>query len=154
MKFCTLRYAVASLAAVAGGASLALPHQASAKTYVVNLSLSRYSTVRHLVAGDYLGVSPAILRVRVGDSVAFANVDTHHHTATGIPAASNFSANPRWTDEALKPSAQLGPGAWSTGDLAPGEKSAPLRAVKPGAYLYGCFYDYSAGMRGQIIVEP
>ena len=30
-----------------------------------------------------------------------------------------------------------------------------LAAVKKtGKYLYGCFYDYSAGMRGEIIVDP
>jgi plastocyanin len=125
------------------------------QTAVVTLSIARYSKVEQLDAGPYIGVSPGKLVLHVGDSVVFSNVDTRHHTATGIPDETSFPADtPHWTDQALQASRKLGTAPWSTGDLAPGARSAPLVATTPGTFLYGCFYDYSAGMRGEIIVEP
>jgi plastocyanin len=127
----------------------------SAQTSVVTLSLSRFSKVQQLDAGPYAGLSPGKLVIHVGDSVVFSNVDTRHHTATAIPDQTSFpSGTPPWTDQELKASGKIGSGEWSTGDLAPGQRSAPIVATKPGTYLYGCFYDYSAGMRGEIVVEP
>lgn len=101
-----------------------------------------------------MGVSPGIARVHVGDQIVFANTDSRRHTATGLGSAAEFPENPRWTESALKLSGQIGPGVWSSGEIAPGARSAPLVAAKPGTYLYGCFFDYSTGMRGEIIVEP
>jgi plastocyanin len=143
------------LAALAlAGAAPNRPHGAL-QTSAVTLNLSRYSKVARLDAGPYAGVSPGRLVIHAGDAVVFANTDSRHHTATGIPDATAFpSDTPRWTDQALKASSSIGPGAWSTGDLAPGQRSAPMIARTPGTYLYGCFYDYSAGMRGEIVVEP
>jgi plastocyanin len=124
-------------------------------TDVVTLSLMRFSKIGQLDAGPYVGVSPGRLVIHVGDAVVFSNVDTRHHTATGIPDETTFpSDTPRWTDQALKSSGKIGPGSWSTGDLAPGQHSAPMVATRSGTFLYGCFYDYSAGMRGEIVVEP
>ncbi len=95
-----------------------------------------------------------VATIHVGDSVVFVNEDQKsHHTATGLTGAARFS-EPRWSDAMLKPNGSIGPGAWSTGDLAPGARSAPIQATAAGTFLYGCFFDYSAGMRGQIIVEP
>jgi plastocyanin len=127
----------------------------SAQTSVVTLSLSRFSKVEQLDAGPYAGLSPGKLVIHVGDSVVFSNVDTRHHTATAIPDQTSFpSDTPPWTDQELRASGKIGAGEWSTGDLAPGQRSTPIVATKPGTYLYGCFYDYSAGMRGEIVVEP
>jgi plastocyanin len=128
---------------------------AAAGPTTVTLNLVHFSKIMHGPAGAYVGVSPGSVRVHVGDQIVFANDDAGHHTATLIPtAAKDFPANPRFTDAALKNSGNIGDSQWSTGDIAPGRRSAPLIAKKPGTYLYGCFYDYSAGMRGVIVVEP
>jgi plastocyanin len=120
----------------------------------ISLSLTRHSKIVHVSAGDSVGIAPAALTVHVGDAIVFVNDDaSEHHTATGLPVASRFS-EPRWTDAVLKPIGSIGADLWSTGDLAPGAHSAPMVASKPGLYLYGCFFHYSAGMRGAIIVEP
>jgi plastocyanin len=119
----------------------------------VSLSLSKYSAVTTIDAGSMAGVRPGVIRVHVGDRVEFVNDDTDHHTATALVNAVSFVDDPRWTDDALHASGKIGPGFWSTGDLAPGQRST-LVAAKPGRFLFGCFFDYGAGMRGEIIVEP
>jgi len=120
----------------------------------VTLDLTRYSGVQHLAAGPYAGVSPGRVVVHVGDAVVFVNSDDRHHTATSLGEATSFPQDPRWTDSVLHPSGSIGGGMWSSGDLAPGARSSPIPVTKPGTYLYGCFFDYSAGMRAEIIVEP
>jgi len=150
----------AMLAAAPVQAQAARPHQnrsqdqGNGSSVVVSLSLSRYTAVRTIDSGSTVGVKPDIVHVHVGDSVVFVNDDTDHHTATALLNAASFLDDPRWTDEALRPSGEIGPGFWSTGDLSPGQRSAPLVARKPGTYLFGCFFDYGAGMRGEIVVEP
>lgn len=121
---------------------------------VVSLNLSKYTAVRSTDAGSTVGVKPDVVRVHVGDSIVFVNDDSAHHTATSLVDAASFVDDPRWTDDALRPSGDIGPGFWSTGDLSPGQRSAPMVARKAGTYLYGCFFDYGAGMRGEIVVEP
>jgi plastocyanin len=121
---------------------------------IVSLSLSKYSSVQNIEAGSTVGVRPGLIRVHVGDRVVFVNDDTDHHTATALVNAATFVDDPRWTDEALHATGAIGAGFWSTGDLAPGQKSQPLVARKAGTFLFGCFFDYGAGMRGEIIVEP
>ena len=144
------RVAGAALVAAAVFSTLQV---AGADTHpIVTLSNSKFPQVHHVEAGDYFGASPGVVHVRVGDSVTFVNDDSKHHTATGISGADSFVADPRWTDSALQRSGSIGSGDWSTGDLAPG-KSATVVAAKPGTYYWGCFFEYSAGMRGQIIVE-
>lgn len=121
---------------------------------VVHLSLDHYAKVSHESAGDSVGVGPAVLTVHVGDSIVFVNDDAvAHHTATGLIGATLFG-EPRWTQAVLKPFGDIGAQPWSSGDIAPGARSAPLVASTPGTFLYGCFFHYSAGMRGEIIVEP
>lgn len=120
----------------------------------VHLSIDRYSKITHISAGDSVGLAPALLTVHVGDSIIFENDDpVAHHTATGLGAATRFG-EPRWTQAVLKPFGDIGAQPWSSGDLAPGARSAPITATTPGTFLYGCFFHYSAGMRGEIIVEP
>ena len=126
---------------------------AASSPVIVTLSLDRFSKVTHLDAGDSVGISPAAVHVHVGDTIVFVNGDqTAHHTATGLPSA-RFS-EPRWTQAALTQSGAIGAQGWSSGELAPGARSAPIAASTAGTYLYGCFFHYSAGMRGEIVVEP
>ncbi|HYK53215.1 MAG TPA: hypothetical protein VEV38_06765 [Candidatus Eremiobacteraceae bacterium] len=152
--------AAAMLAAAPGPAHAERPHaaqnqdQGSGSSVVVSLSLSKYTAVRSIDAGSTVGVKPDVIHVHVGDSVVFVNDDTDHHTATSLLNAASFVDDPRWTDDALRASGDIGPGFWSTGDLSPGQRSAPLVARKAGTYLFGCFFDYGAGMRGEIVVEP
>jgi|HubBroStandDraft_4_1064222.scaffolds.fasta_scaffold961775_1 plastocyanin len=126
----------------------------AASPTIVSLSLTKYGTVQTVDAGTMVGVRPAVVRIRVGDSVVFVNDDTDHHTATSLVGAVSFVDDPRWTDDALHATGDLGSGFWSTGDLAPGQRSGAFVAKKAGTYLFGCFYDYGAGMRGEIVVEP
>jgi plastocyanin len=118
------------------------------------MSLTKYTTVETIDAGKVVGVHPAVVHVHVGDRIVFANDDSDHHTATSLLGAASFVADPRWTDDALHQTGSIGPGFWSTGDLSPGARSAPLIAQKAGTYLYGCFFDYGAGLRGEIVVAP
>jgi plastocyanin len=114
---------------------------------------TKFSSVVHTPAGDAVGISPAVLRIHVGDRVIFKNDDTHAHTATGL-AGKAFVDDPMWTDASTHPSTTIGTGQWSTGEIRPGASSPELSAKTTGTFLYGCFFDYSAGMRGEIIVEP
>jgi plastocyanin len=127
---------------------------ARAETITVSLSLAKYDTVKHGQAGDFVGVSPGTVHVHVGDEIVFENDDVKSHTVTAIPDSSTFPDDPHWTDDALHQSGAIGSGTWSTGELKPGASSKPIAVKKTGKYLYGCFYDYSAGMRGEIIVDP
>jgi plastocyanin len=132
-----------------GGGSLA----ADAPTQI-HLSLDRYTSITHLTAGDSVGLSPPTITVHVGDAIVFVNDDAGaHHTATGLLGANRFS-EPRWSAAVLKPLGAIGPNQWSTGDLAPGARSAPMLANVAGTFLYGCFFHYTAGMRGTIVVRP
>jgi plastocyanin len=126
----------------------------AASTVTVDLNLSKFATVESVDAGKTVGVKPAVVHVHVGDHVVFVNDDSDHHTATALENAVTFVDDPRWTDDALHAAGSIGSGFWTTGDLAPGQRSAPIAAQKAGTYLYGCFFDYSAGMRGEIVVEP
>lgn len=141
-------------ATMLGLASLLMAAPAEAASRVVTLDLTRYSSVGHLSAGDYAGVSPGRVVVHVGDFIVFANGDSRHHTATSLGETSAFPRDPHWTDAVLHASGSIGAGSWSSGDIAPGARSAPMVATKAGTYLYGCFFDYSAGMRGEIVVQP
>jgi plastocyanin len=127
---------------------------ARAQTVSVSLSLAKYDSVKHGQAGDFVGVSPGVVHVHVGDQIVFVNEDVKSHTVTALPDSSTFPDDPHWTDDVLRQSGAIGAGTWSTGELKPGASSRPIAVKKSGKYLYGCFYDYSAGMRGEIIVDP
>jgi len=151
-QLCPAFLAGLAVFALAAGPAGAKERGAAAAT--VSLSLSKYATVQSIDGGSSVGVRPAVLHVHVGDRIVFVNDDTDHHTATALMDAASFVDDPRWTDDALRQTGEIGPKFWSTGDLAPGQQSAPLVARKAGTYLYGCFFDYGAGMRGEIVVEP
>ena len=146
-----------SIAVVAAALAVLTPlggSRAAGAPVQIMLSLDRYTKVAHLGAGDSVGVSSPSVTVHVGDVIVFVNSDASaHHTATGLPGATRFS-EPRWSDAVLKPLGSIGSNLWSTGDLAPGARSAPMVASSAGTFLYGCFFHYSAGMRGEIIVQP
>jgi plastocyanin len=130
------------------------PVRSAVAPVTITLDLGRYSKVNHLDAGAYAGVSPGRVVVHVGQTIVFVNGDTSHHTATSLGDETTFPQSPHWTDSALTASGTIGGGAWSTGDLGPGARSGPIAVAKAGTYLYGCFFDYSAGMRGEIVVTP
>ena len=149
------KYARIVLVALMAAAAFGRPLVAKATTVDIYLSLTKFAKVAHLDAGASVGVSPSKAVVHVGDTIVFVNADADgRHTATSLAASAKFIDSPKWTDAVLKPSGAIGDGAWSTGELAPGAKSQALRADRPGEFLYGCFFDYGAGMRGEIIVEP
>ena len=150
------RAARTALAALAAGSALvcAAGAHAASTPVAVNLSLTHYAKVTHLNAGDSVGINPPIVHVHVGDAIVFVNGDADaHHTATGLTNETHFG-EPRWTQAVLKQFGGIGAQAWSSGDLAPGASSAPMVASTAGTFLYGCFFHYSTGMRGEIIVEP
>jgi len=153
MKYICPGFAIvlAAIALVAGSAPARARDDGAT---VVSLSLSKYAAVQTIDGGTSVGVRPGVVRVHVGDRIVFVNDDTDHHTATSLVDAVTFVDDPRWTDDALHQTGVIGPGFWSTGDLAPGQRSAPIVARKAGTFLYGCFFDYGAGMRGEIVVEP
>jgi len=127
---------------------------ASAQTLTVSLSLAKYDVVKHGQAGDFVGVSPGVLHVHVGDAIVFVNEDVKAHTVVALPDSAAFPQDPHWTDDVLRPTGSVGDAMWSTGELKPGASSKPVQVKKAGKYLYGCFIDYSAGMRGEIVVDP
>lgn len=134
--------------------ALAHPAPASAQTLTVSLSLAKYDVVKHSPAGDFVGVSPGVLHVHVGDTIVFVNEDVKAHTVVALPEGSAFPDDPRWTDDVLRQTGSIGDAMWSTGELKSGASSKPIQVKKAGKYLYGCFIDYSAGMRGEIVVDP
>ena len=127
---------------------------AQAQTLNVSLSLAKYQAVKHSPAGDFVGISPGIVHVHVGDEIVFTNDDVKAHTVTSIADSVTFPDDPHWTDEVLRQTGSIGSGMWSTGELKPGASSKPIKVIKAGKFLYGCFIDYSAGMRGEIVVDP
>jgi plastocyanin len=143
----------ACLAALVMSVPLSPARTAPAQT-IVTLNLTRFAKVARIDAGEIAGVSPGRVVVHLGDEIVFLNSDNRNHTATSLPDATAFPENPQWTDGALRASGKIGEANWSTGELSPGARSAPIVAAKAGTYLYGCFFDYSAGVRGEIVVEP
>jgi plastocyanin len=127
---------------------------ADAQTVTVALSLAKYDSVKHGQAGDFVGVSPGVVHVHVGDQIVFVNEDAKVHTVAALPDSGTYPEDPHWTDDVLRPFGAIGAGPWSTGELKAGASSRPIPVKKAGKFLYGCFVDYSAGMRGEIIVDP
>jgi plastocyanin len=95
--------------------------------------------------GEVGGFNPAILTVHVGDKVIWENVNSVTHTATShlFP-----------TDGRITTGTKIGSAPWSSGDVAPHQKSRAFIAAKSGVYHYSCGYHTSMGQRGVIIVLP
>lgn len=105
-------------------------------------------------AGPALGFSPEVTTVNVGDGIRFINSDNTQHTASFV-GGSTFPTSSPLQFGATTPSADvtLSSMAWSSGSLAAGSSSQVFVADKPGVYLFGCFYHYSGGMRGEIVAQ-
>ena len=130
----------------AGGGSAAAP---ASVTIDVSLTASVVTTTAYGTSG---GFTPAITTVPVGATVRFMNVDSFAHTSTSLtgtsfPAPSPFDASAQLTSGATLS------GGWSSGTLGAGNGSQVLLADKAGTYLYGCFFHYTAPMRGAIVVH-
>ncbi|HZX68245.1 MAG TPA: plastocyanin/azurin family copper-binding protein [Candidatus Elarobacter sp.] len=117
----------------------------------IDVSLTS-SVVSSTPYGSSGGFSPAITSVPVGASIRFVNVDSFDHTSTAISGTSFPSSSPFDATAQLMSGATLS-GGWSTGTLGAGNGSQILLADKAGTYLYGCFFHYSAPMRGAIVVH-
>jgi plastocyanin len=119
---------------------MASPHPT---TQIVKMNLSiKPNNTKY---GELGGYSPTILTVHIGDKVIWENVNSVTHTATShlFP-----------TDGRITTGTTIGPAPWSSGDVAPRQKSRAFRAAKSGVYRYSCGYHVSVGQRGVIIVLP
>jgi plastocyanin len=123
----------------------------SAGTTTINVSLSA-STQSSTPFGSSIGYSPPVTTVSVGTMLQFVNRDTFAHTASSV-TGTTFPADPGFTSSTLNPSGSRLSTGWTSGNLAAGAVSPPVLADLPGTYLYGCFYHYSGGMHGAIVVQ-
>jgi plastocyanin len=146
--------ALLSLASCTPGGVLVPPSAAGtgASIVTVDVSLTQNPPPIPLPAGTGGGYKPALVNVRVGDSVVFVNTDSFAHTATSIAGAS-FPASSPFTAAALTSSGSQLTHSWSSGSLAPGARSHPILVDAPGTYFFGCFYHYGAPMRGEIVAQ-
>ncbi len=104
--------------------------------------------------GQSGGYSPAVTTVSVGTQIHFVNVDSFAHTATEI-----------WARRASRPALRSTQAHCnSTGTTLSGTASAAARSsrtphrrrsppIKPGTYLFGCFFHYGAPMRAAIVAQ-
>lgn len=149
--------AIALLFAVACTPGGAMPSNSAGITpqhiVDVDINLAAFGLVQ-LPAGTARGYSPETVSVRVGDGVRFVNTDNTQHTASFV-AGTTFPSSSPLQFAATSPSGGTGISSpdWSSGSLAPGTTSQTFVVDKPGVYLYGCFYHYSGGMRGQIVAQ-
>lgn len=123
------------------------------KIVKVDVSLTLYPRM-DTPAGSGLGYSPEITYVDVGDSVVFVNLDSFANTATFIPDAQTFPELSPLSTNATSRSGGIISQPWSSGALVQaGAQSQPILVDRPGVFLYGCFYHYDGGMRGEIVAE-
>lgn len=126
--------------------------------HTVDLNLTVYQQVTNTPYGQSIAIKPALLNVAVGDSIVFKNADGFNHTSTSIPVAdtnneTQFPGKYPFKSSALTQSGATLSGGWSSGALQAGATSQTVIADKAGTYLYGCFYHYSANMRGAIVAQ-
>lgn len=118
----------------------------------INVSISAFGQVS-TPAGPALGFSPEITNVTVGSGVQFVNVDNTSHTGTSILGATKFPATSPFMFSATITSGTALSTGFSTGTLSAGASSPVFLVDKPGTYLFGCFFHYSGGMRGEIVAQ-
>ena len=133
------------------GAPPAGAGSAAAATTTIDVSLTSSSTAA-TAYGSAGGFAPVVTTVALGSSVRFVNVDSFSHTSTSLTSATFPAASP-FGSSALNLSGSTLSGGWTSGTLGAGTASQPLLADKAGTYLYGCFFHYSAPMRGAIVVK-
>jgi plastocyanin len=117
----------------------------------VDISLTN-SVATAIAYGTSGGFTPPVTTMTVGQTVRFVNVDSFAHTSTSLPGTTFPAASPFAASAQLTSGATLS-GGWSSGTLGAGNGSQDVLADKPGTYLYGCFFHYTAPMRGAIVVH-
>jgi plastocyanin len=150
VRICALLI-VAALAGCTPGAQAAGSATTGTASTTIDVSLTS-SMVSATPYGTSGGFSPSVTTVALGSSVRFVNVDAFAHTATSIAAATFPSSSP-FGSAALDITGSTLSGGWSSGSLGAGTASQTLLADARGTYLYGCFFHYSAPMRGAIVVQ-
>ena len=117
----------------------------------VDVSLTAFPSAA-TAYGDGAGYAPDVANVALGTTIRFVNVDAFAHTATSIRATA-FPATSPFDASALATSGATLSGGFTTGALAAGDGSQLVLADAPGTYLFGCFFHYTAPMRGAIVVR-
>lgn len=123
---------------------------ANVTTIDVNLTLHATQATPQGQAG---GFAPVVTTVAVGTNIRFTNSDTFAHTASFIGSAGTFPAAKPFDASALSQNGTTLSQGWTSGTLMAGVSSQTILVDKPGTYLYGCFYHYSAPMRGVIVAK-
>jgi len=119
----------------------------------IDVSIAAFS-LESTPAGDARGFSPELTDVSVGSGVQFVNVDNTTHTATAIVDATTYPTQSPFGIAALQPSTSSNlSGSWGAGALQAGQMSKVFVVNQAGTYLYGCFFHYSGGMRGEIVAH-
>jgi len=142
---------ISALVGCTPGAPPAGGGSAAAGTLTIDVSLTS-SSVAASAYGSTGGFTPAVTTVALGSSVRFVNIDSFSHTSTSLTGAAFPAASP-FGSSALNLSGNTLSGGWTSGTLGAGTASQPLLADQTGTYLYGCFFHYSAPMRGAIVVK-
>jgi plastocyanin len=119
----------------------------------INVSIAAFPLISTPL-GASRGFSPEVTNIAVGSGVQFVNVDNTEHTATSIPGTTIFPGQSPFGIAALTPTSNVGiGGTWGAGGLLPGQSSQVFLVNQPGTYIYGCFFHYSGGMRGEIVAQ-
>jgi len=121
----------------------------------VNLTLSQPAPSKYGETGAF---TPAILNVKVGDTIVFKNTDSFGHTASLIPPDKTagetlFPAQYPFSGIQQSPSGATLSSEWTSGVLRAGSMSQSIVADKAGTYLYGCEIHYGAPMHGAIVAQ-
>jgi plastocyanin len=121
----------------------------------INLTLSQPVSTKYGESGAF---TPAILNVKVGDTIVFKNTDSFGHTASIIPVAktsseTKFPSSYPFNGIQQSPSGSTLSGGWTSGVLQAGSTSQVILADKAGTYLYGCEIHYGAPMRAAIVAQ-
>ena len=117
-------------------------------TVDVNLTLSKPVETPYGLSG---GMTPPVLNVKVGDTIAFMNTDSFAHTSSSLGDVKTFPAGSPLSYKALNQKGSTLSGGWTSGAMQAGSSSQIVLADKPGTYLYGCYFHYGAPMRGAIV---
>lgn len=119
-------------------------------TIDVNLTLNQPLPTPYGLSAGY---APPVTTVAVGSQIRFMNTDSFTHTATLIPAATQFPKGSPFGASALQQSGTNLSGGFSSGALLAGTSSQTITADRAGTYFYGCFFHYGAGMRGVVVAQ-
>ncbi len=147
-----LRFIAAfALASCTPGASAAGSATAVPAAVTIDVSLTAFPPAA-TAYGQGAGFAPEVTSVSAGTTIRFANMDSFAHTATSLRGAA-FPASSPFDSSALGAFGATLSGGWSSGALGAGDASQIVLADAPGTYLYGCFFHYTAPMRGAIVVR-